>query len=144
MYSRPPDKTNSRIKIPDNYNGNAFGAVNSLTPRYSEPHNDVFSDLPDDEGIISPAISDASRDELEDKSENIASLPLATAPQDKKNSTLSSLLPSFIGSGSHFPFGHGIGSEEMLILAMMAMIFMSESETDNYLLLLLGLLLFAG
>ena len=62
------------------------------------------------------------------------------------SSLLSSLLPNFDLS-KHFPFGHGIGGEELLILAVMLIVFVSgndRGEVDSELLLLLGLLLFAG
>ena len=61
-------------------------------------------------------------------------------------SIFSSLLPRG-NLSSHFPFGHGIGSEELLILAVMLMVFLSGNEcgeVDSEFLLLLGLLLFAG
>ncbi len=62
------------------------------------------------------------------------------------SSIFSSLLPRSDLS-KHFPFGHGIGSEELLILAVMLMVFLSgneKGEVDSEFLLLLGLLLFAG
>ena len=140
MYSRPTDRARARINIPDNYNGNAFSGINSLTPRYS--------DLKDEE------IEDAAKepqDNLQDRPITIYEehspplpTPISLPKEEKKSTALASLLPTFVGSEAHFPFGHGIGHEELLIIAMMAMIFMAEGETDNELLLLLGLLLFAG
>ena len=62
-------------------------------------------------------------------------------------SLFSSLLPPISKLEGHFPFGHGIGSEELLIMAMMLLVYLSGAEdgkADNELLLLLGLLLFAG
>jgi hypothetical protein len=62
------------------------------------------------------------------------------------SSIFSSLLPR-TDLSRHFPFGHGIGSEELLILAVMLMVFLSgneKGEVDSEFLLLLGLLLFAG
>lgn len=69
-----------------------------------------------------------------------------TAPSLPASSIFSSLLPRSDLS-KHFPFGHGIGSEELLILAVMLMVFLSgneKGEVDSEFLLLLGLLLFAG
>ena len=70
-----------------------------------------------------------------------------SAPASLPTSSLfSSLLPR-TDLSRHFPFGHGIGSEELLILAVMLMVFLSgneRGEVDSEFLLLLGLLLFAG
>lgn len=66
--------------------------------------------------------------------------------QQKNSSLLSSLIPSISPSKS-FPFGHGIGGEELLILGVMLLIFLSGSESgevDSEFIILLGLLLFAG
>lgn len=149
MYSRPADHLRSKIKIPDNYGGNAFGGINDMSSRYCDIKDDDKRDTPFKEDLIpfsptpSSAVIEDGADAFseEDSKDNEISVSSQSTP---KSSPLSSLLPNFIGSSAHFPFGHGIGGEEMLILAMMAMIFMSEGETDNELLLLLGLLLFAG
>lgn len=66
--------------------------------------------------------------------------------REHKSSIFSSLFPPTMLQ-SHFPFGHGLGTEELLILGMMLMVYMSgneRGETDNELILLLALLLFAG
>jgi hypothetical protein len=66
--------------------------------------------------------------------------------EDKSNSIFSMLLPPGSNS-SRFPFGHGIGAEELLILGMMLLAFSNGSESgevDNELILLLALLLFSG
>ena len=150
MYSRPPDHLRNRIKIPDNYNGNAFSGISDLSSRYSDVKEDNQLTVTEKEEISShtpearpPSSPPTIKNEEDDTKISIsqASPSRNIAPQ---SNLLSSLLPTFIGSASHFPFGHGIGHEELLILAMMAMIFMSEGETDNELILLLGLLLFAG
>lgn len=153
MYSRPPDNLRNRIKIPDNYHGNAFNGANDLTSRYSDMREDdsrgttekimqeAFPPLPDPTPVEATTLFSN-----EEGGSGEADGDTAVSALTEKNtvSPFSSLLPSFIGSSAHFPFGHGIGSEEILILAMMAMIFMAEGETDNELLLILGLLLFAG
>lgn len=147
MYSRPPDHTRNRIKIPDNYNGNAFGGVNDLSSRYSDLKEEAFAQDREKDDILAPLkeapVVEAVRT-VENEINGAKSPTELSALQPTKSSSLASLLPTFIGSSSHFPFGHGIGQEELLILAMMAMIFMSDGETDNEMILLLGLLLFAG
>lgn len=69
-----------------------------------------------------------------------------TTKERRPSSLLSAFLPP-AASSSHFPFGHGLGSEELLILAIMLLILLSgneKGESDNEALLLLGFLLFAG
>ena len=66
--------------------------------------------------------------------------------EQRNGSLLSSLIPNVCASKS-FPFGHGIGGEELLILGIMLLVFLSGSETgevDGEFIMLLGLLLFAG
>lgn len=61
-------------------------------------------------------------------------------------SLLSSLIPKGSVSGN-FPFGHGIGGEELLILGIMLLVYLSgaeRGEIDGEFIILLGLLLFAG
>jgi hypothetical protein len=73
----------------------------------------------------------------------------SSAPiREKKGGTLfQTLFPPIGRLEEHFPFGHGIGSEELLIMAMMLLVYLSGEDgqtPDNELLSLLGLLLFAG
>ncbi len=74
------------------------------------------------------------------KTELVCSTPNAGA------SIFSSLFPPTLMS-SHFPFGHGIGEEEILILGMMLIVYMSGENgesPDGELIMLLAILLFAG
>ncbi len=98
-------------------------------------------DIPPEEirqEFVSPTFTEVEEDKVEDTTAQRAA---GTVP-----SIFSSLLPKGALS-SHFPFGHGIGSEELLILAVMLMVFLSGNESgevDSEFILLLGLLLFAG
>ena len=175
MYVRPPAESRGRVKIPENYSGHAFRdqspfgdmpppthidapprrdrsegqATDERQPYQSVPH------LPQDDreelhGGISPDITHESArpheidGERSHDSESEASHKGAERVQ--KASIFSSLLPSATSGARHFPFGHGIGSEEILILAIMLLVYLSGDgdECDNELLLLLGFLLFAG
>ncbi|MBE6548349.1 MAG: hypothetical protein E7667_05695 [Ruminococcaceae bacterium] len=138
MYSRNSRVTES-ITVPENYSGNAF-------------HNNIYTDLvPGDL---------ASEQDEQDKTEN--ALPQKTShsktdqsfieltPEHKSTQTgksiFSSLLPN-ISQTPHFPFGHGLGSEELFILGIMLLIYMSADNAesvDSELLLLLCILLFSG
>ena len=72
---------------------------------------------------------------------------LEKSDSKRVGSLFQTLLPPVGRLEEHFPFGHGIRSEELLIMAMMLLVYLSGEEgqkSDNELLLLLGLLLFAG
>lgn len=150
MYVRPPNNVKSGMKIPENYSGNAFSRGAGIadmppparmqTPRQDIPHSDISPEELREKAhaYTSEEISEPSSYE---KQKEIAE-PDATVGA----SIFSSLLPRG-NISSHFPFGHGIGSEEILILAVMLMVFLSggeKGEVDSEFLLLLGLLLFAG
>ena len=151
MYVRQPDPNRQRVKIPENYSGHAF--------RDGSPYNDMPPptriDLPPTERSLPSATDSFSPDAptdprettFEKEDDNHYDSESVSAPTNAKPSIFSSLLPTNFASASHFPFGHGIGSEEILILAMMLLVFLSDKNgdtPDHELLLLLGLLLFAG
>ena len=138
MYTRVPEKKSlqSTIKIPDNYSGNAFNENNlyqsipDIPPKSQERDVDIVSDIEEKKAENKPQI----------KEETAYPSPQKSRP----DSLLSSLFPSK-SLKNHFPFGHGIGSEEILILGIMSLIFFSdEKEPDGELIMLLALLLFAG
>ncbi len=156
MYVRPTSHSRSGMKLPENYSGSAFSQqpiYNEMPPptrtmpqRYqTSAFEPPISDIPKSEIIRENAPpSDIYEEpiyneEYEEQNKEQPSAPVAT-------SIFSSLLPKG-GLGDHFPFGHGIGSEELLILAVMLMVFLSGNESgeiDSEFILLLGLLLFAG
>ncbi len=153
MYVKPPTSHRHGMKLPENYSGNAFS------------HQSPYSEMPPParmqgqrseqfQGDISPSRDIPSEDIrhdiippfYEEKEEDIEYQNEETQAVSTDQSIFSSLLPKGDLS-SHFPFGHGIGGEELLILAVMLMVFLSGNESgeiDNEFLLLLGLLLFAG
>ncbi len=132
MYSRGP-RAREAVKVPENYSGNAF-------------RNNIYTDIvpetprhPEHQAKKEP-----STDILPTVIETIAE----ERPSDDNNhkSVFSSLLPNF-SSSSKFPFGHGIGSEELFILGIMLLIYTagdSDQPMDSELLLLLCILLFSG
>ena len=127
MYSRYPNyRFNREIKVPENYSGVAFASeiqdIDSAPSEQSTPPPESEPPTSSDDSVSAAVLrQDPSKCEKRQRS----------AP-----------------FGFRFDIGRlfsgGFGFEELLILAMMAMIFMSEGETDNELILLLGLLLFAG
>ena len=81
------------------------------------------------------------------KKETESTVSVAKSSENDKSSSLSSLFFGTNPLSNHFPFGHGIGSEELLILAVMLLVFISGEQNncpDHEFMLLLGLLLFAG
>lgn len=171
MYIRPEAK----IRIPENYSGNMFSGGISPTdipPNEKEPINlssdhpksepyignsDIIENVPDTSIVnkenekreIDPGITYYNENTIENNRDDTKTC------EDKKKSEIvpavhkslfSTLLPS--GSiASHFPFGHGIGIEELLIIGMMLMVYLSrdeENEVDGELIMLLAILLFAG
>lgn len=161
MYVRPPE--NKKMKLPENYRGNAFGASGEYTdmpppirisqPSYDLPPNEVIQDELRGNENIEPLDVPTNREIAvlpEQRGENTTRRdpdpPAALKPSDKNGSIFSMLLPPG-GSSSRFPFGHGIGVEELLILGMMLLAFSQageNGEVDNELILLLALLLFSG
>ena len=158
MYVRPPTSERHGMKLPENYSGNAFSQKPQYTdmppPLRTQNSSRVHTNYdisherdlsPEDaESYITPNYyNDEPQAESRITEQASFTPPAQTAPT---SSIFSSLLPQGV-LGNNFPFGHGIGGEELLIMAVMLMVFLSGNDngtTDSELLLLLGLLLFAG
>lgn len=129
MYSRSP-RERETVNIPENYSGNAFrnNVYTDIVPNQQEEPTEQTSQDDTLPSVIESFAEEKSRDNRSSKS------------------IFSSLLPNF-SSGSRFPFGHGIGTEELFILGIMLLIYSSaddEQPMDSELLLLLCILLFSG
>lgn len=158
MYVRPPSGGRERISVPENYSGYAFREKSILEdmppPKHIDQtvyrHNDN-SDYPSDHETVKNTIENQhlkkqEPKEIEQESTDTPFISEQGSPRPAF-SVLSSLLPSSSNNSKHFPFGHGIGSEEILILAIMLLVFMSgarDGKSDDELLLLLGFLLLSG
>ena len=109
-----------------------------------------YSDYPAGEYIRQeaylPNTEDARNEHTsEEHIEHASSHPdeiIDTVSKPREGSLFSSLIPSGIFK-NNFPFGHGLGSEELLLLGIMLSIYMS-GEADGELMMLLCILLFAG
>ncbi len=165
MYVRPPTSARERVNIPENYSGHAFRDRSIYSDMPPPKHIDETQQTRKNESDAIPSSCldqyHTEKVQFELQSEEIntpdtepteAEDPRHTTAPDSEtsrhvSSIFSSLFPT-LGKGSkHFPFGHGIGSEEILLLAVMMLVYLSGSrdgEGDDELLLLLGLLLFAG
>ena len=157
MYVRPPSQTKQRVRVPENYSGHAFtgnGDYNDMPPpaRQTPPR----SDIPPRELISNEDNSLDTRHEHTLPATTEAPVALIHTSDEKQEDTdrkdngnsslLSHLLPPS-GKSSHFPFGHGIGSEELLIMGAMLLVYLHGNECgehDNDFLILLALLLFSG
>lgn len=138
MYSRNP-REHEEIKIPENYAGNAF-------------RNNIYTDIPPEEKPEERQEEQKAPLYLPAMIETTAQTASAHQPEHismKKGGTgsiFSSLLPS-LSCSPRFPFGHGIGAEELFILGIMLLVYTSGDENDppdGELLLLLCILLFSG
>jgi len=158
MYARSPDPNKQSVKVPENYGGHAFtrsGAYSDMPPpariepfqTEEDPRGNTSYDA-DSYSNVSDAAFEPQFDR-ESRNFDGYSLPPEKNPEpsptSERPSIFSSLMPPNPSSSARFPFGHGLGSEELLIIAMMLMVYLADGESaDNELLLLLGLLLFAG
>ena len=154
MYARSPDPNRQSVKIPENYGGHAFrssGTYSDMPPparieplQSDEPPSDTPRASAYGEKLYSPPSNTVSEDSGEQYDLPLPALVRSQGLTSPSASIFSSLIPPST-SAAHFPFGHGLGSEELLIIAMMLMVYLADGESaDNELLLLLGLLLFAG
>lgn len=174
MYVRQPDNQRRQVKIPENYSGHAFREPSLYSdmppptrldvPLAERRENDRRADErlgneqftshaygrePAPQQAVEKTVSEGTGEFTEKlEAEELSADSDNEARQEARpSSLLSSLLPSSILGGSNFPFGHGIGSEEILILAIMLLVYLSgedKGKTDTEFLLMLGLLLFAG
>lgn len=151
MYVRPSNTGARSIKLPENYSGNAFSnhsPYSDMPPptRAAQPRGDIPFE-PSLRQVTEPARQEQTVETFAEEKYAESAFDADSTPESAPASSIfSSLLPRSDLS-KHFPFGHGIGSEEILILSVMLMVFLSGNEcgeVDSEFLLLLGLLLFAG
>lgn len=164
MYSRMPRRTvnSSRLPsldgrtggrgvyVPPNYSGTAIGMEASPTPRFDDlPQVSNLPDRQDDRR------DDRSRDRKEgDCERGVEDLPPADVQEvtpvsaaETRNSLTGGLM-----SHSHFPFGHGLGYEELFLMGLLLFLLKEtpsehgDSDGDDLplTLLLIGALLFCG
>lgn len=158
MYARRPDPSRP-LRVPENYSGHAFSgrdrgndmppAARAPQPPYTPPPSDLPPDSYDPamQAEAIPAEESPAVTSKEERPKADTAPPETRSESARPASLLSALFSPIEEIGKHFPFGHGIGSEELLILAIMLLVLLSGNESghpDSEALLLLGLLLFAG
>ncbi len=108
-----------------------------------------YSDYPTEVTPQRDAYQELHERSDEDKQEISEKYPIPTqtenignAPVSRGGSFFSAMLPDGVFK-NNFPFGHGLGNEELLLLGIMLSIYMS-GEADGELMMLLCILLFSG
>lgn len=138
------------VYVPHNYSGTALGAPPDGVSPATDGTRLSSADLPEEDLSVVPA--DASRF-VEPAEETAEATTVAAEPVSKGKSLVPPSLFSGFLSGHHFPFGHGIGYEELLILGLILFLMSEGREGDmdgkgnddlSMTLLLLGALLFCG
>ena len=133
MYSRFQGRSDESIRIPEHYSGCAF-SKSASSPQgkqeevpQSRPHPiEASRPSPPPKKSPPPALLLPPRKDAEEKA----------PPPLKPSQGLWGEL------GRAFPFSHGIGFEELLILGLILLL--AQSETDGDMILWLALLLFCG
>ena len=147
MYSRfsgQPSMPEKPIQIPEHYSGCAFsqGIKPSEPPKPEKQAPPAFLE------VAKPTPPEKAESEEEPNTpiqwqikpnEDLAPVSSHPTAHHQSASPFSNLFGSL---GSAFPFSHGLGFEELLILGLIIMLSRNENESD--IVLLLGLLLFCG
>lgn len=171
MYSRYHNRSDTPIQVPENYGGCAFsetgGGVGSTAPMHridvakptpltpdeerTAPEGEIASDgapptppSPDSLACTLPQRREPPREETE-AVQTVAHTHGQDAPDrsDRPRRDLPAPLHTLFGKlGSAFPFSHGIGFDELLILGVILLL--ARNEDDSDLILWLVLLLFCG
>ena len=148
MYSRYSQKDET-FQIPEHYSGCAFPTQKnrSAAPLPRTPSSFLEVGKPVTPPPPSPSekveiIQDPPREESPSPNQSAKSVSIEKEPDEQTKSAFAPL-PKLLGNlGSAFPFTHGLGFEELLILGLIILLSRNEEESD--LILLLGLLLFCG
>ena len=140
MYSRYHKPSDTPIQLPENYGGVAF----SETPAFKSDAAPPFHPLE----VAKPSPPPPS----EGRQTNTPTTPMEAPPPPRSSpttdhtsstpphATTTALLPMAGKDG--FPFSHGIGIEELFIIALI--ILLSRNEQASDMVLWLTLLLFCG
>ena len=165
---------NLTVQLPKNYSGNAFSSDGQMRPLAQEttqtpspaevktevdkpvPHLSPsvsptipsfpsgplgYSDYPTEDSDVSDGAPEEENPYAQREIQTFNNTPASIENPREGGSFFSSMLGG--NFGENFPFGHGLGSEELLILGLMLAIYLSENR-DSELMMLLGILLFAG
>ena len=156
MYSRYHNRPDPSIRIPENYSGCAFSDSHT-TPKKSSPPSassappprriDVAKPTPPEKGGYENSIAPplplllppVKKEEPREATKEEPAPPTLSVKHSDPPEPLKKL---FGNMGSAFPFSHGLGFDEMLIIGLI--ILLSRNEEDHDMILWLALLLFCG
>ena len=133
------------VYVPPNYSGTAIGMESQPTPHFEDLPQ--VSNLPQPTAEVetpTPPQTDALPPRADTPHESLPALATPTLVQ-KNESFLGGLLNS-----THFPFGHGLGFEELFLLGLLLFLMHEDKDTSHedsdlpLTLLLVGALLFCG
>ncbi len=165
MYSRYQNRPEQEVRLPKNYSGWAFAerkseprptpshridvALPSPPPESTPPPSPPPTDLPPPiPALLPPAHEQLSQPSVPQHEEHVHkeadTCPSTRGGDIKTEASCTSALPIGLpaGLGKKFPFSHGIGSDELILLGLIFLLSQNEYETD--LPLWLTLLLFSG
>lgn len=147
MYSRSQDRSGAPIRVPEHYSGCAFSNTRPSPPHKQDP-------TPQKPPLHHPTPTKPSPPPRKAPEEHpfvahtpppaLLLPPVSAPPKEEPKSMLPSKpIGSLLGSiGSAFPFSHGIGFDEILIIGLI--ILLARSGQDSEMILWLALLLFCG
>lgn len=134
MYSRYHGRLDEGIHVPENYSGCAFAEPERTQP--SAPPRQIEVAKP------TPTPPPPEPPEVEKRTEE-AERETASAHEETRPTAVLSPIGGFLGPlGKHFPFSHGMGFEELLLIGLILLL--SQSGVDSEVVLWLALLLFCG
>ena len=143
MYSRFSGKNEQVSQVPEHYGGYAFAPSSPVRAEPSKPPATHYFEV----AAPSPKPPPMPHSEIPSPTESTKDLP--PEPETPSHAVQASLPthkpipPRLFGNlGAAFPFSHGLGFEELLILGIIILLSQNEGESDAV--LLLGLLLFCG
>ncbi len=152
MYSRYHNRSDRPLRLPENYGGSAFstdqgkgtgtpGQISVAKPTPPPEHAPSSGMPPPPRPVLIPPSREESA--LLGKKDDSPPPPKPPAsPQKHDTHALDPLKGLLGGLGHSFPFAHGIGFDELLILGLILLL--SRNEADSDLILWLALLLFCG
>ena len=136
MYSRYHKPSEHPVQLPENYSGVAFFESN-LSKSDSDPPRTLEVAKPSP--LPPPLIPSPEQSHQEPKASQQSSDPKKPSIDNNSLHRAAHLLPKSIDG---FPFSHGIGFEELFIIALI--ILLSKNEQSSEMVLWLTLLLFCG
>ena len=142
MYSRFSGKNEQVSQVPEHYGGYAFAPTSPIKADPVKPPATHYFEVAAPSPKPPPTHSEITppKELGEERPHESATL----SPTMQENAPVHKPTPPrlFGNLGSAFPFSHGLGFEELLILGIILLLSQNEGESDAV--LLLGLLLFCG